>query len=125
MRDSGRPSPSVDALIDARIESKLAERQQAGGADPWVSQSDSPLGRKLHCKLVRTGALEGSKIGRQVLVRKSVLDRFIEAHKVAPAARSQSADDDGDTFFRSLGMADPRTLRRRTRESAALAVASK
>jgi len=90
--------PTFEELIAARVRAELAAVDLG---DPWVSQDESPLGRKLHCRLVRTGKLEGSKIGRRVLVRRSVLDRFIESHKVSPAASSTSE------FVDSLFRGDP------------------
>lgn len=56
----------------------------------WVDQVKSPLGRRRHCRLARTGALVGArKVSGQWLVRRRELDRYIE--------RQAEAAGDGDS----------------------------
>jgi hypothetical protein len=60
-------------------------KQSGDGAD-WIDQTRSPLGRELHCELVRSGVLPGCKVHRRVLVRRRDLDAYIESHPVTPRA---------------------------------------
>jgi len=89
-----RVATLVGQLLDA-----MSERDDGSTGDPWVSQHESPLGAKLHCRLVRSGALPGSKVGRRVLVRKSDLDGYIELHRVEP----RQARDELDRELEELG----------------------
>jgi hypothetical protein len=61
-----------------------AQRTDAG--EDWIDQTRSPLGRELHCALVRDGILPGCKVHRRVLVRRRDLDGYIESHPVTPRA---------------------------------------
>lgn len=49
------------------------------GEPEYYSQADSPLGRRLHLSLVRSGKLRGTKIGKRVLVRRDVMRDFIDS----------------------------------------------
>lgn len=64
----------IDEIVDA-IESG------ATGAE-WVDQTNSPLGRDRHLRLVRSGTLPGRKDGRRVLVRRRDLDRYLDSKAV-------------------------------------------
>jgi excisionase family DNA binding protein len=82
----GRVILDVDAL-DARIReiARDAIRSELGErGDDWVSQHRSPLGREMHCRLVRDGKLPGVRVHRRVLVRRRDLDAYIESHRAAP-----------------------------------------
>lgn len=82
-----RPTPALLAtLLRAAADAvERGELELRADGDAWVSQHDSPLGRKAHCAAVRSGALPGSKVGRKVLVRRRDLDAFITAHAVSAA----------------------------------------
>jgi hypothetical protein len=80
---SGAPAVSHDAALRAFADALapyLAPHFGAKARDDvsYFSQYDSPLGRKRHLELVRTGALAGSKVGRLVLVRKEHVRAYIE-----------------------------------------------
>jgi hypothetical protein len=61
--------------------------------EDWVDQRSSPLGSRLHCRLVRSGALPGYRAGRRVLVRKADLDQYLEGHRIAPTERRDEANE--------------------------------
>jgi len=80
---SGAPAVSHDAALRAFADALapyLARHFDAKACDEvsYFSQYDSPLGRKRHLELVRTGALAGNKVGRLVLVRKEYVRAYIE-----------------------------------------------
>jgi len=73
----------------------LAELRANTSSDPgdtWIDQTRSPLGRRLHCALARSGALPARKMGRRWLVRVADVDAYIEAH--GRAAEPASAEED-------------------------------
>jgi hypothetical protein len=69
-----------------------APPNHAGG---WISQYDSPLGRRRHLKLVREGVLPGKKVGRQVLVTTANMQKLIEgAGQQTQTAVAEGQSDD-------------------------------
>jgi len=83
---------AIDELIAARL---------AGGfaASEWVDQCSSPLGRRRHLALVRSGVLRGVKEGRRVLVRRSDLDAYLAGHRPPPTIER---DDDVEGMIRAI-----------------------
>jgi hypothetical protein len=87
-------APVLLALVRDTVREEL---RGAGDADPWIPHPRWPcVSRRAACELARSGALEGvSRVGRgrgtTYLVRRSVLDAWIEAHPV----RAIDEDDDG------------------------------
>lgn len=59
----------------------------------YYSQHDSPLGRRRHLALVRSGQLEGKKVGRLVLVPRKLVHAFIESHRLPPLQERAAVDD--------------------------------
>jgi excisionase family DNA binding protein len=49
----------------------------------FYSQHNSPLGRRKHLDMVRSGVLPGHRVGRDVLVRRELVDAFIETREAA------------------------------------------
>lgn len=76
----------VRAIALEVVRAELGER-----GDDWIDQSHSPLGRRIHCRLVRSGALSGVSVHRRVLVRRRDLDAYIEARR-APAVDADADD---------------------------------
>jgi hypothetical protein len=74
----------LEARMRAIAREEIAAAREACAED-WIDQSRSPLGRKLHCALVRDGVLPGVKVHRRVLVRRRDLDAYLETHRQAPA----------------------------------------
>lgn len=73
----------VERIVDA-IEA------QSTGAE-WVDQAVSPLGRRRHLDLVRTGVLKGNKVGKRVLVRRADVEAYL-AKKTAVVV-NEAADN--------------------------------
>jgi hypothetical protein len=88
--------PLVKLLLPV-LRAELAP-SPSGDVHAWVSQDRSPLGRKAHCKLARSGALEGArKVGRKWLAPAASIAAFIERNgcaPVQPATNSPPGDDD-------------------------------
>ena len=86
-----KPILDIDAL-EARIREIACEvlRAELGErGDDWIDQARSPLGRRTHCRLVRTGAPPGVSVHRRVLVRRCDPDAYIEAHRAPPAGTDE------------------------------------
>lgn len=83
-------------------------------AEDWVDQYHSPLGKRRHLALVRSGELEGHKVDRLVLVRRADMDAFIKRHRVEPKEGTEDAEDAAE-FER---LVSGRTLTSRRRKSA-------
>lgn len=64
-------------------EAALAER---GAANDWVDQRSSPLGRRRHLELARSGVLPSRKHGSKVLVRRDDLNDYIEREGIRRGA---------------------------------------
>ncbi|WP_437731278.1 helix-turn-helix domain-containing protein [Sorangium sp. So ce1335] len=101
---------AIAAIFDGVRQLVKAELQAAkGDGDPWVSQEDSPLGRREHCKLARIGAFPAWKVGKRWLVRRSELDTYIEAHGAKPKPPEAVPADDpneptADAVLHELGL---------------------
>ncbi len=74
--------------------------QAAAGAE-WVDQETSPLGRRRHLQLVRSGALPCVHERRRRLVRRSDINRYLEEH--GRAAASDEDDEAAAMTARILG----------------------
>jgi hypothetical protein len=57
----------------------------------YYDQTNSPLTRETHCRLVRLGKVPGFKVAGRILVRRSDLHDYIESNRVVP----QLPDDGG------------------------------
>jgi hypothetical protein len=92
----GALAPALRSLVRNTVREEL---NAAGETDPWIPHPRWPCSsRRAACALARSGALEGARRtgeGRGVLylVRRSVLDAWVEAHPV-DAVREPGADDD-------------------------------
>jgi len=60
----------------------------AADADPWIDAAKAPLPQRAIRDAVRRGELVGHRVAHRLLVRRSELDRYIEAHRVVPEARA-------------------------------------
>lgn len=88
------------ALI-ARGHAKLAEAARLRAATPqaegerasWIPVAESPLGKRRTLALARSGAVESSKVGRKVLVRRASLAGFLNEHRRTPIE-----DEEEDLF---------------------------
>jgi hypothetical protein len=87
--------PVLVALVRDAVREEM---RVTGDADPWVPHPQWPCtSRRAACALARSGALAGVRRvgqgrGALYLVRRSVLDAWIEAHPVDVASTDE---DDG------------------------------
>jgi hypothetical protein len=79
-------------LLAGLLAPYLAQSRDDGGT-AYYDQGNSPLGRRQHLDLVRRGVLLGHKAGRKVLVRRDVVDTYVENLKPSPAARATAPDE--------------------------------
>jgi excisionase family DNA binding protein len=97
----------IGQVLEERIRAIVRDELKAHEPDEWVDQSSVPLSRKTYLRLVREGKLPGRKVGRRVLVRRTDLEAFIEAHQTEPrAANTTGPDDDIDAQLAKLGFVD-------------------
>jgi hypothetical protein len=82
--------PLLAPMVAAELKAQDAG-EDAG--DPWVDQRTSPLGRRAHCRLCKSGALPARKLRRRWLVRASDLAAYIEAHGRPAAPLTEPAND--------------------------------
>ncbi len=81
----------VRVIVQQELDARYGQSRE-----DWIDQRRSPLGRKMHCALVRRGELPGISVHRRVLVRRRDLDAYIESH-----ARATQADQEARAFARS------------------------
>lgn len=81
---------------------RIADALEKGSADDWVDQKASPLGKAKHLALAKSGKVPAMKEGKQVLIRRSVLDAWIASRPVEVDA---SADEEREAvrFATSIG----------------------
>lgn len=58
-------------------------------ANDWIRPETSPLGKRRTLALCRAGALESSKVGRKVLVKRASLEAFLARHERGIEAREE------------------------------------
>lgn len=68
----------------------------------WVDQHTSPLGRRNHLELARSGAVESRKVKRLVLIRKADVDDHIERTALKRGKRHEDENVD-DVIERITG----------------------
>lgn len=68
----------------------------------WIDQTASPIGRRAHLKLARSGMIEASKVGRRVLIRADDLHDYITSHRLTSNHSDHGGDgaSDGDAEIR-------------------------
>jgi hypothetical protein len=106
-----KPSEILDTLVDAiaeRVADRLAKRTPA---TEYVYEDElvAVLGTKERArKMIRSGQLEGSVVGRRLVVRRTSLEAFIEQHrakqKPKPQASGNTVDVDLDAITAAGGL---------------------
>ena len=86
---------AVAELVSAHV------HQGAKGAE-WLDQAASPLGRRRHLELVRTGVLPGKKEGRRVLVRRADLEAYLAVAPKSPPVEAQPEEQTLDDVVRRI-----------------------
>jgi len=83
----------------ARVHSELARED----GDELFDQKTSPLGRKLHCRLIRSGQLPGYQAGRRLLAKKSDVLAYLEQHRVKPTDPAVGTQDEDEDLLAAIG----------------------
>ncbi len=65
----------LDRVAD-RVADRVFQKLQGTGSD-YVDQAASALGPRRHISAIRSGKLQGAKIGRQYIARAADIDAFI------------------------------------------------
>jgi len=92
---------AIGEMIEAYIAKGVA-------ASEWIDQFDSPLGRHRHLRLVREGKLKATREGRKVLVRRSELNAYLDAHPEHAPQHPVEDDDVEEMMKRIAGGAESR-----------------
>jgi hypothetical protein len=71
--------------------------------DECVDQAESPLGSRLHCRLIRSGEIPGYRAGRALLARRRDIDAWLEQHRVQPTEPAVGTEDDDDALLAAAG----------------------
>ncbi len=104
---------AIAQLVDARVEQRLALfKAAAQGAEPdFYDGRTSPLGRRRHDRLARSGELgpEARKVGRRWLVPAAAIRAFIASGKepaapTRPAPPPAAVDGDLEAMRRDCGL---------------------
>lgn len=101
------PARSMD--LHARLAALYAElaalhRELARDVgDQYVDQRSSPLGKRLHCRAVRSGALPGFRAGRRILVRRADLEAYLERHRITPTEGALGTQDQDEALLAKYG----------------------
>src|SRR5262249_34293922 len=101
-------APVLVALVRDAVREEL---RLAGDADPWIPHPLWPCAsRRAACALARSGTLEGvRRVGRGrgalYLVRRSVLDAWIETHTIDASGEEQKDDFEREMKRRGLSPA--------------------
>jgi excisionase family DNA binding protein len=91
----------------AELYRELAEvhRQLADSDDgEYFDQRNSPLGRRLHCRLARSGELPAYRSGRSILIKRSDVARYLEKHRVEPTAPVVGTQDEDEALLSQAGL---------------------
>lgn len=71
-----------------------AEVLRVLGPKDYYDQHTSPLGKRKHLELARSGKVASRKVRRSVLIRRDDLNAYIEKHGLARGRREQDEDVD-------------------------------
>ncbi len=52
----------------------------ASAQNDWLAPGTSPLGKRRELSLARAGAIESSKVGKKVLIKRASLAAYLESH---------------------------------------------
>lgn len=98
-------APALRSLVRSTVREEL---NATGDADPWIPHPRWPCAsRRAACALARSGALQGVRRvghgrGALYLVRRSMLDAWIEAHPVDTSDEAELDDYEQEMSKRKL-----------------------
>lgn len=85
-----RAKRTIAQGIDELVDAKLA---MGAAASEWVSQHNSPLGKKKHLRYARLGKFPSKKDGYHVLVRRADLNAFLDAEALSRGDKVKDTND--------------------------------
>lgn len=93
--DNPTEATMVAALLPlARLLAPFVAAELAANAgDTWIDQRTSPLGRRAHRELAKSGAFPASKVGRYWRARRADVDAYIEAQRTGASLDARPAND--------------------------------
>lgn len=94
MGSGGRIAALLEELAEEFRKLELAQTEDL------VDQARSPLGRRRHCQLVRSGAIPGRKVGRRWLARRADVEAFITKEGEGPVP-APDPDEEADNAILS------------------------
>lgn len=85
-----RAKRTIAEGVAEMIEATIARGVAAG---EWIDQKRSPLGKRRHLELARSGRIPHRKIGRLVLIRREDINAYLEREGIM---RGKPVTDDED-----------------------------
>lgn len=102
---NARQKPSKVVALLEELTEELRREQGSVPEALYYDQTNSPLTRETHCRLVRAGKLPGYKVAGRVLVKRDDMHAFIDSCKVEPhVALTDDEDADVKKAIEKLGM---------------------
>lgn len=90
-------------ILAPHVAKELRKQTQDDLGDPWIDQTNSPLGRRAHCRACKEGKIEGArKVQKKWLARKSAVDAYVEKHGGAASPTNPEVDDEEAAFQAAL-----------------------
>lgn len=111
MRTEPAEAPLADLLrqvgreLDELIGRAVAAAGENANRSDWIEPRVTALGYRTCLRLIRTGQIPASRIGKRFLVRRSDVDRYIESRRVTPrrpVQRDEPSEDADDLIAREL-----------------------
>lgn len=78
-------------IMEGVTEAVKATLDQGNAVAEWVDQRHSPLGKRRHLELARSGRIPSKKHGQLVLIRREDLNAYIER---AGLSRGKSSEEE-------------------------------
>jgi hypothetical protein len=89
---AARRERSFRLLAEGIHEAVRAILEEEAAAGEWIDQHHSPLGKRVHLELCRTGKLPSKKLGKRVLVKREDMNAHIERNGLS-RGRNVEPDD--------------------------------
>jgi len=100
---NAKPMNAHAKLAELYCELASTHRRIAAEAgESYCDQHSSPLGPRLHCRLINTGALPGFRVGRRLLAKHVDIDAYIERHRIVPTEPTLATTDRDSEILQML-----------------------
>ena len=88
----------LHSLID-----QIVDAIEATAAPEWVDQTNSPLGRRRHLELARTGVLKSTKDAGKVRIRRSDIEAYLLRKTVIRVDEKADLDREAARVLATMG----------------------